>query len=938
MRFRTTRPSRTARLVRRAAAAVASASLVCAPIAVTTAAPPPAHAAPSPGAASSTQADPATPEFLALSIDSVSPTAVRSDGPATVTVGGTVRNVGDRTVSDVQVRLQRAPRVTAADQVRSVLSLDQSSYGTVGMFHTVADALDTGQSARFTLSMPIDDPTAQSLAITEPGVYPMLVNVNGTPDYGGRARLDDARFLLPVLSLPARATTAPQQQGPTTPHPVPMTLLLPVAAQPELAAGFPGQPADGDARARLVGDALASSLAPGGRLDGMLSALTEAFTPENDPQGALAQSSCLAVDPDLLVTVDAMTRGYTVSDDPSDPDTEVSDGGADESSGQAAAAAWLRGLRGLAAHMCTVALPYAQADLDAVRTLASPEVTDATLAQPADLVDGILGVHSVRGLVWPGTGQLTPATAGFLAADPAAGGLTPASAEDTPPAGTPAAAQQQAVAQAAAMIASNTVASHTVAEGAGSGDGSGSAAPSQQVSTPDGAVRVGTEPAGSGLGAMLFDMPAAAALAAVGSTPTTPSYVPDELRFDLDHDSPTARLQDALGAIAWPLLQAHSGDGGAAGGTGSGAASSGTASSGTATSGTATPSTSDGARPKPLVLAPPQDWSADHDETARLLAFLERSLGDGLATPQPLAEAIDAARAPEAPAVQLTDPRPGDGVADLDGDDAAGQGTSGPLGTGDGTAGFTWNSAAAVPPELVTRLGHQLPRLATLGGMLTGPGTDGATPAEFMAPLYQDIARTVSTAGRNGDQAAQAAVAADDRATALRISLDDQFSAVSVLAPGSVYTLASSQSPLLVVAKNDLPVPVTVGLQIFAPAGVQIGSASDYVLPARGSRQIQIPAQIEFSRQIDLRVQLLAPDSTPLGEQVHISLHSNAYGMVIPVITGIFGALLLFLAGRRGWHRLRGQHDPADDRASERGPVLEEYRDDVTHRGPEDEA
>ncbi|SHX38415.1 putative secreted protein [Mycobacteroides abscessus subsp. abscessus] len=28
------------------------------------------------------------------------------------------------------------------------------------------------------------------------------MNVNGTPDYGAPARLDDARFLLPVLGVP----------------------------------------------------------------------------------------------------------------------------------------------------------------------------------------------------------------------------------------------------------------------------------------------------------------------------------------------------------------------------------------------------------------------------------------------------------------------------------------------------------------------------------------------------------------------------------------------------------------------------------------------------------------------------------------------------------------------------------------------------------------
>ena len=33
-------------------------------------------------------------------------------------------------------------------------------------------------------------------------MYPVMVNVNGTPDYGAPARLDDARFLLPVLGVP----------------------------------------------------------------------------------------------------------------------------------------------------------------------------------------------------------------------------------------------------------------------------------------------------------------------------------------------------------------------------------------------------------------------------------------------------------------------------------------------------------------------------------------------------------------------------------------------------------------------------------------------------------------------------------------------------------------------------------------------------------------
>src|SRR5699024_1484839 len=43
------------------------------------------------------------------------------------------------------------------------------------------------------------------LQLTEPGAYPLLVNVTGTPVGGPPARLHDARTLLPVLDAPTGA-------------------------------------------------------------------------------------------------------------------------------------------------------------------------------------------------------------------------------------------------------------------------------------------------------------------------------------------------------------------------------------------------------------------------------------------------------------------------------------------------------------------------------------------------------------------------------------------------------------------------------------------------------------------------------------------------------------------------------------------------------------
>ena len=92
-------------------------------------------------------------------------------------------------------------------------------------------------------------------------------------------------------------------------------MLWPLADRPRLAAGVPG----GTTPVRLIDDDLATSLATGGRLDTLLSAVDFATSPDVDPDGAVGRAVCLAVDPDLLVTVNAMTAGYVVNDTPPAP-------------------------------------------------------------------------------------------------------------------------------------------------------------------------------------------------------------------------------------------------------------------------------------------------------------------------------------------------------------------------------------------------------------------------------------------------------------------------------------------------------------------------------------------------------------------------------------------------------------------------------------------
>ncbi len=261
-------------------------------------------------------AQPAAVPFLRVQIDSITPDLVTTTSDQLVTITGTINNVGDRPVRDVVVRLERADAVASSSALRTDLAGNVDQYQPVADFITVAPELARGQKVPFRLAYPLRSEVAASMRIDTPGVYPLMVNVNGTPDYGSAARLDDSRFLLPILGVPPQdgsdtgGDALDSAVPPDTTGPVGITLFWPLADRPRLAAGAPG----GTTPVRLIDDELATSLGPGGRLDTMLTAVDFATSPEVDAGGDVARALCLAVDPDLLVTVNAMTTGYVVND------------------------------------------------------------------------------------------------------------------------------------------------------------------------------------------------------------------------------------------------------------------------------------------------------------------------------------------------------------------------------------------------------------------------------------------------------------------------------------------------------------------------------------------------------------------------------------------------------------------------------------------------
>jgi hypothetical protein len=754
--------------------------------------------------------EPGTTPFVHIRIDQVTPDVVTTTSQPVVTVSGTVANVGDRPVRDVMVRLEHAPAVADSAGLRTSLDGGTDQYQPAADFLTVAPELQRGQEAAFTLSAPLRSLEKPALGIDKPGIYPVLVNVNGTPDYGAPARLDNARFLLPVVGVPPdNADDLDSAVAPDTSQPVWITMLWPLADRPRLSPGVPG----GTIPVRLVDDDLASSLATGGRLDILLSAAEVSTSHDVDPDGAVGRALCLAVDSDLLVTVNAMTGGYVVSNSPDgpaqQPGTPTHPG-----TGQAAATAWLGRLRALAHRTCVVPLPYAQADLDALQRVNDPGLSAIATNSVGDIVDRILDVSSTRGATLLPDGPLTGSAVNLLSAN------------------------DSTVAIAAADLSAQDSASDAPA-----------------------AVDTGPRRLSPQVVVAPFDPAVGAALAGAGTDPIVPTYLDSSLTVRLAHDSDTARRQDALGSIFWHALQRD-------------------------------------AAPRAQILVPPATWNLPADDAQGILTALATSIRSGLAVPRPLPAVIAEAAARNEP-----------------------PGAAGALGGSDPARG-RFND------DVTAEIAGQVGRLWGLTSALSTDERTGLTGVQYTAPLREDMLRALSQSEppdtRNG--------LAQQRLAVVGKTINDLFGAVTIVNPGGSYTLATEHSPLPLALHNGLAVPIRVRLQVDAPPGMTVTDVGQIELPP-GYLPLRVPIEVKFTQRVAVDVALRTPDGMRLGDPVRLSVHSNAYGKVLFAITMTAAAVLVLLAGRRLWHRFRGQPDRADlDRPDPPHPKPADLGDEVDDR------
>lgn len=788
---------------------------------------------------------------VSASISQVTPQVPRLDG--TLRIRLQVRNTSERDVSNLVLRMQRAKALSSAAEARTALAEPEAAYDVAGDFSEPID-LKPGEVRDITLSTPVSAPAPEGLGITEPGTYPLLINVNGQPADDIDRLLKETRILLPVGAAP-ESSESPGPPAPAAPadssdssepdsladgtdntpeptKPVPMSLIWPISQPVPLVGGETGD-APGAPDLILTNDSLADSLRPGGHLDGLVSSLEKGFSTATGPQ--LRSSTCIAIDPETLDAVARMTHDYWIGVERPSPvqasqrlrDSWGSNTDIDlrKVSANQDAAKWLDRLRALAADTCVISLPWASADVSAVARVGDEDLAMEALAAGTETIRNHLSAESLPGVQLPPEGFVTSESVPLYARASAQTPLsTDAAFEQRLQSGSTSAPVPPEAADATfAMVANNTI--------------------TRQDGAPLAAGESGAMPGGG----RSFALPGAltAALAATGDDPQTAAYSNVIGRHDFRADSGIARMQSAVGTLYQELSDASR-------------------------------SPESGA----IVASPPAGWNPSPAEAAKWIEAVRTAMdspeADGIALNQALA---DSAKHNDAGPVQLTppsaDPAP---VSDSDIETA----------------------------QLAAR------EISDLTKIMANDPFVALTRYGFTRPLRRDVLRSLTTQGRRSIAlSSQVQKRGEDlRNTALTMTRRLRNS-VTLVAPGGVYTRATDLSPVIVLARNGLPLPVPSFVRV-AAGDVVMEEKYEASIPAKGSVTVQLsPAGKGEDAESDsgavsaarsahhLTLWLESPSGLPISQSVKISVQSGvSVGFLLIATVGVVAVGGFFAAKR----------------------------------------
>jgi hypothetical protein len=315
-----------------------------------------------------------------LSLDTLNP-RIPAKGD-TVTVTGTVTNNGKSTITGparIAVHVGSGgplPTRSALNSAAARIAYNsaQDGYEINGQTVNVPD-LAAGRSRPFSIKIPIS-----ALGLGASGVYLLGISLDGQ---------DAAEPWDHVLGI--TRTFLPWYADSGTAKATRINYLWPLTDRPHIAASGDS---DSQQSPLFLDDDLAQELKPGGRLGQMVD---------------LAKNLQVTwiVDPDLLATVEAMTKPYRVAG-PGDDTTHTKPG-----TGTAVANAWLNSLKSAVAGDEVIALPFGDPDIASLAHNGNGVTSNLRLVSTGTVlgkttVDNILGTHSTTDVAWPVDGAIDP--------------------------------------------------------------------------------------------------------------------------------------------------------------------------------------------------------------------------------------------------------------------------------------------------------------------------------------------------------------------------------------------------------------------------------------------------------------------------------------------------------------------------------------------------
>lgn len=768
---------------------------------------------------------------------------------------GTEVSLGPGETADVDVRLVRDPSFQDDDATPTPENPTGETTGPAGALAPMSFGLpDTAQA----------------------GTYPLMFALGGTPgtadgaDGGGEAAGEQAAQGTELLAVTrATAVVTPEEneeEEGSGDSGTPLTFLWPLGSETHATPGAVGD-APEPAELYLSEDSLGEQLKEGGRLRTLLDSYRSAL---DGPQGTkIREASCLAIDPDLLQTVERMADGYRVGGSAPKPVEERkrlrdswgdifntkdrSEPGAQDK----AAAAWLGDLRETAKMSCTVALPYGGADINTTAQATGPTNPEGgsdastsaawlsmhTLGRGAATIHEILGTTPVANIAIPSSGYLTPEALPYLAAakmDPAAAEADLSRRFENTLKGQAILPTLDPKVPVTALVANNTLLTQQAAQNPDTSGEERQDPATQQADQQWNDRLLKLNDAGS-LRALRYSGDLGTVLAATGARPDTTGYSNPQSRFDANADSEATRMSTALAVLQQEL-----------------------------------------ASPEPILAVPPGQWEVDEQDATALMDYIEQAFATGQATPASLDDALR--------------PR---GLKNSE------------LALGEVTQPFAdpGKPTAALAPQLATLAD----RIRSLTLMMANSRKIALTREQFTRPILTDLARATSNYGtRNPAEQAAASQRAAARVAGAAETADALRNSVTLLPPGNVFTRTSEAAPLIVAAQNGLPLPVPAKIRYrntldeHAGHPATILESDAQMIPARGSLTVSIDLGAA-NRRSDLDLWLASPNDKRISDSVQVSVHSSPnipLDKMILLLTiiagaGIGGKLLLDRRRRR---------------------------------------